>query len=59
MNIKELKTDCKLKVQNLKTASESLLIDDFNSTWMLENYLKCVEELKENVERLMTLIPTR
>lgn len=53
----ELKNDCLLKVQNLKVATESLLINDFKSKWMIENYLNCVDEIKINLEKLLLMIP--
>jgi len=51
--LEELKFDSELKARNLKTATESVLIDGFNSVFLLKNYLQCKNESIDSVKKLL------
>lgn len=52
--LEDLKFDSELKAKNLKTATESVLTDGFNSLFLLKNYLQCKNESIESINRLIT-----
>lgn len=51
--LEELKFDSELKAKNLKTATESVLIDGFQSLFLLRNYLQCKNESIDSVTKLI------
>lgn len=51
--LEELKFDSELKAKNLKTATESVLIDGFQSLFLLKNYLQCKNESIDSVNKLI------
>lgn len=50
----ELLFDCQLKAKNLQTALDSVLNYNFQSFFLLENYIRCKKESIEAVERLIS-----
>lgn len=46
-------TDCKYKAQNVKTAVNSVIFDDFENLFLLENYLECLQASQKAVEALI------
>ena len=53
MNLEKLQSDCRIKANNLKTALESASIDNFQSIFLLKNYLECKNESIAAVEKLI------
>lgn len=51
--LEELKFDSELKAKNLKTATESVLVDGFKSLFLLKNYLQCKNESIDSVTKLI------
>jgi hypothetical protein len=51
--LEELKFDSELKARNLRTATESVLIDGFNSLFLMKNYLLCKNESIDAVTKLI------
>ncbi|WEK18407.1 MAG: hypothetical protein P0Y49_16580 [Candidatus Pedobacter colombiensis] len=49
----ELKFDCQLKAKNLKTALDSVINNDFQSFFLLENFIKCKKESIASIEKLI------
>jgi hypothetical protein len=49
----DLQFDCQLKAKNLQTALESVVNYNFQSFFLLENYIRCKKESIEAVERLI------
>lgn len=53
MNLEKLQSDCRLKAKNLKTALESVVNNDFQSRFLLENFIECKNESLESTEKLL------
>lgn len=51
--LEELKFNSELKAKNLRTATESVLIDGFQSLFLLKNYLQCKNESIDAVTKLI------
>lgn len=51
--LEELKFDSELKAKNLRTATESVLIDGFKSLFLMKNYLQCKNESIHAVTKLI------
>jgi len=47
--------DCRHKIQNVQTAAQSVIIDELQNLYLLENYLEC---LIESQKAMKTLIET-
>lgn len=48
--------DCKCKVHNVQTAAKSVLFDEFQNLFLLENYLECLHESQETIMKIITEI---
>lgn len=51
--LEELKFDSELKAKNLRTATESVIIDGFKSLFLMKNYLLCKNESIHAVTKLI------
>lgn len=49
----ELQLDCKIKAKNLQTALDSVVNYNFQSVFLLQNYIRCKEESIASVEKLI------
>ena len=56
MNVDNLKSNCQIKAKNLKTALASVIENDFESEFLLENFVQCQTESVEAVEKLLELL---
>lgn len=52
-----LQADCQQKAKNLKTATESMLINS-SSIWILKNYLGCIQEAETSTKKLISYLET-
>ncbi|WP_256007456.1 hypothetical protein [Pedobacter deserti] len=55
----DLLEDCKLKAHNVQTALRSVIFDEFENPYLLENYLECLRESQLVVERRLAAISVR
>jgi hypothetical protein len=52
----ELEFDCQIKAKNLQAALESVTINNFQSYFLIQNYIKCKKESIAAVEKLIKFI---
>lgn len=45
--------ECKHKAQNVQTAVKSVIFDEFQNLYLVENYLQCLIESQAAVERII------
>lgn len=45
--------DCKYKALNVQTAVKSVIFDEFQNLYLLENYLECLKDAQKAVEKLI------
>ncbi len=53
MNLEELQLDCQQKAKNLQTALDSVVNYNFQSIFLLQNYIQCKKESIQSVEKLI------
>lgn len=53
MSLNQQKTDCQQKANNLKTALNSIIYDDFENEFLLENFIQCQKESLAATEKLL------
>jgi hypothetical protein len=45
--------DCRYKIKNVQTAAQSVIFDEFQNLYLLENYLECLIESQKALEVLI------
>lgn len=45
--------DCRHKIQNVQTAAQSVIFDELQNLYLLENYLECLIESQKAMEVLI------
>jgi hypothetical protein len=55
MAITDPVSECRCKVQNVQIAAKSVIFDEFQNLYLLENYLECLTESQRAVKRMIRL----